>query len=177
MRQALVVQLVQQPQDGSADTAVRLALAPSYVTYLPPAIDRVADFFRTEQARAVNGELLLARMCLSLAGRGREASAVLRRAGAGLRVQSVACRLDRERGKAREGECGSGVRCWPLRPAEAAAAGPLQVVDWLKEQSQVMKMTRKDELVAGARALLTRRPRGRRRWWTCRRWAPRRRRA
>lgn len=50
-RQALLVQLVQQPQDGSADTAVRLALAPSYVTYLPAAVERVLDFFRTEQVR------------------------------------------------------------------------------------------------------------------------------
>lgn len=45
------MQLVQAPQDGSADTAVRLALAPAYVTYLPPAVERVLDFFRTEQVR------------------------------------------------------------------------------------------------------------------------------
>ena len=43
------MQLVQAPQDGSADTAVRLALAPAYVTYLPTAVERVLDFFRTEQ--------------------------------------------------------------------------------------------------------------------------------
>ena len=115
MRQALVVQLVQQPQDGSADTAVRLALAPSYVTYLPPAIDRVADFFRTEQARAVNGELLLARMCLSLAGRGREASAVLRRASGGLRG-AKRCLQARHR----EGQ-GEGRRVRERRPLLAPA--------------------------------------------------------
>ena len=55
--QALLVQLVQAPQDGSADTAVRLALAPAYVTYLPPAVERVLDFFRTEQVLSTSAGL------------------------------------------------------------------------------------------------------------------------
>ncbi|KAK9834254.1 hypothetical protein WJX81_000411 [Elliptochloris bilobata] len=76
-RQALLVQLVQAPQDGSADTAVRLALAPSYVTYLPAAVERVLDFFRTEQA-------------VDLSALGAQAAAGVERARAAAREQLAA---------------------------------------------------------------------------------------
>ena len=39
----------QRPQDGSADAAVHLILAPSYVTYSAATVERVMDFFRTEE--------------------------------------------------------------------------------------------------------------------------------
>jgi hypothetical protein len=47
--QALELEYVQKPQDGSADAVLRLALAPSYVTYHRVTIDRVSHFFRSEK--------------------------------------------------------------------------------------------------------------------------------
>lgn len=49
--QALELEYVQKPQDGSADAVLHLALAPSYVTYHRRTIDRVTHFFHTEKVR------------------------------------------------------------------------------------------------------------------------------
>ena len=46
---AMEVELVQAPQDGSADTIVKLVLAPSYITYHAATVQRLVDFFHTEQ--------------------------------------------------------------------------------------------------------------------------------
>ena len=43
------VELVQAPQDGSADTVLHLALAPSYITYNAASIKRVSDFFASQK--------------------------------------------------------------------------------------------------------------------------------
>ena len=48
-QQAMRLAYTQRPQDGSADAAVHLTLAPSYVTYSAATVDRVADFFRTDE--------------------------------------------------------------------------------------------------------------------------------
>ncbi len=47
--QAMRLQYIQHPQDESADAAVHLNLAPSYVTYNPVAVQRVMDFFKTDE--------------------------------------------------------------------------------------------------------------------------------
>ena len=47
--QAMRLQFIQHPQDESADAAVHLNLAPSYVTYNPVAVQRVMEFFKTEE--------------------------------------------------------------------------------------------------------------------------------
>lgn len=47
---AFRLQLVQQPQDGSADACLSLELAPSYVTYNAAAVEGVSRFFATSQA-------------------------------------------------------------------------------------------------------------------------------
>jgi hypothetical protein len=44
------LRLLRNPQDGSCDLLVQLAVAPSYVTYNNAAIADVAGFFRTEEA-------------------------------------------------------------------------------------------------------------------------------
>jgi len=43
------IHLIKHPQDGSADYIVRLAVAPSYVTYNRLAISEVADFFKSDR--------------------------------------------------------------------------------------------------------------------------------
>ncbi|KAK9815130.1 hypothetical protein WJX73_008307 [Symbiochloris irregularis] len=48
-RNALEVELVQAPQDGSADTTINLALAPSFITYHASTVQRLQDMFHTEQ--------------------------------------------------------------------------------------------------------------------------------
>jgi hypothetical protein len=73
-QQAMRLALTQRPQDGSADAAVHLILAPSYVTYSPATVARVADFFRTDEVGCLfrnsclaealsNGATLLRRGC------------------------------------------------------------------------------------------------------------------
>ncbi|KAK9908805.1 hypothetical protein WJX75_003140 [Coccomyxa subellipsoidea] len=47
--QAMRLQFIQHPQDESTDAAVYLNLAPSYVTYNPVAVQRVMEFFKTEE--------------------------------------------------------------------------------------------------------------------------------
>lgn len=46
---ALELELVQNPQDGSADTAVSLALSSSYITYSAATLQRLQDFFHVEE--------------------------------------------------------------------------------------------------------------------------------
>jgi hypothetical protein len=46
---ALAVRMLRNPQDGSADLQLHVAMAPSYVTYSPAAVQDVVDFFRSEQ--------------------------------------------------------------------------------------------------------------------------------
>jgi hypothetical protein len=46
---AVSVHLLKHPQDGSADYSVKLAVAPSYVTYNRVAISEVADFFKSDR--------------------------------------------------------------------------------------------------------------------------------
>ena len=48
-KQALDVEFVLKPQDGSADTVLNVVLAPSFVTYNPATVDRILDFFKTDQ--------------------------------------------------------------------------------------------------------------------------------
>ena len=48
-RNALEVELVQAPQDGSADTVINLALAPSFITYHSSTVQRLTDLLHTEQ--------------------------------------------------------------------------------------------------------------------------------
>lgn len=43
------LEITQHPQDESADAAVHMALSPSYVTYNPVTVQRVMDFFKTEE--------------------------------------------------------------------------------------------------------------------------------
>ncbi len=43
---AISVHVVRKPQDGSADLAVGLLVAPSYVTYNKAAIEDIAGFFK-----------------------------------------------------------------------------------------------------------------------------------
>ncbi len=47
------LQFIQHPQDESADAAVHLNLAPSYVTYNAVAVQRVMAFFRTEEVSLI----------------------------------------------------------------------------------------------------------------------------
>lgn len=47
---AMSLRLLRNPQDGSADLLVQLALAPSYVTYNNTAIQDVMEFFKSEEA-------------------------------------------------------------------------------------------------------------------------------
>lgn len=48
-KNAMEVELIQAPQDGSADTIVNLVLAPSYITYHAATVERLLGFFHTEQ--------------------------------------------------------------------------------------------------------------------------------
>ena len=54
-QQAMKLAYTQRPQDGSADAAVHLILAPSYVTYSAATVDRVMDFFRTDEVGGCTG--------------------------------------------------------------------------------------------------------------------------
>lgn len=47
---AMSLRVLRNPQDGSADLLVQLALAPSYVTYNNTAIQDVVEFFKSEDA-------------------------------------------------------------------------------------------------------------------------------
>ena len=47
--QAMRLEYIQHPQDESSDAAVHFVLAPSYVTYNAATIQRVQDFFKSEQ--------------------------------------------------------------------------------------------------------------------------------
>lgn len=47
---AMSLRLLRNPQDGSCDLLVQLAVAPSYVTYNHAALAEVAGFFRPEEA-------------------------------------------------------------------------------------------------------------------------------
>lgn len=49
LQHALTLSLKQHPQDESADLALDLKLAPSYVTYHAAAVQRVLNFFKSEQ--------------------------------------------------------------------------------------------------------------------------------
>ena len=49
---ALEVEFVQAPQDGSADTVLHLALAPSYITYNAASIKRISGFFASQKVLA-----------------------------------------------------------------------------------------------------------------------------
>lgn len=49
-QRALQLGLVQNPQDGSADTAISVALSSSYITYSAATLERLQCFFRTEEA-------------------------------------------------------------------------------------------------------------------------------
>ncbi len=46
---ALQLAIVQNPQDGSADTAISLELSSSYITYSAAMLQRLQDFFHVEQ--------------------------------------------------------------------------------------------------------------------------------
>ena len=48
-RRALDVAFVRRPQDALADARLRVSLAPSFVTWAPRALRRVAAFFRPER--------------------------------------------------------------------------------------------------------------------------------
>ena len=48
---ALHLELVQKPQDGSADASVSLALSSSYIVYTAPTVERLQNFFRVEKVR------------------------------------------------------------------------------------------------------------------------------
>ena len=48
--QALAVRYIQKPQDGHADTVVKVSFSPSYVTYNPVTIQNVQSFFNTGEA-------------------------------------------------------------------------------------------------------------------------------
>lgn len=48
-RRALQLGLVQNPQDGSADTAISLTLSSSYITYSAAMLARLKDFFATKE--------------------------------------------------------------------------------------------------------------------------------
>lgn len=54
-KNALQVECITSPQDGSADTIVKLALAPSYITYHAATVQRLMHFFHTEQASNAGG--------------------------------------------------------------------------------------------------------------------------
>lgn len=43
------VKYVHKPQDESADAKVWVALSPSYITYNPATIQRVQDYFKSEE--------------------------------------------------------------------------------------------------------------------------------
>jgi vacuolar protein sorting-associated protein 13A/C len=47
---AMALRLLHNPQDNSADVLVRLAVAPSYVTYNNAAMQAIANFFKSEEA-------------------------------------------------------------------------------------------------------------------------------
>ena len=51
---ALQLELVQKPQDGSADAALSLALSSSYIMYSAAALERLQAFFHTEQVRLLS---------------------------------------------------------------------------------------------------------------------------
>ena len=52
--QAMRLEFIQHPQDGNSDAAVHFVLAPSYVTYNAATIQRVQEFFRTEEVRIMS---------------------------------------------------------------------------------------------------------------------------
>lgn len=47
--QAIVVKFVQKPQDARADTVVDLSIAPSFILYNAKTLERVQEFFHTEE--------------------------------------------------------------------------------------------------------------------------------
>lgn len=51
-QRALQLGIVQNPQDGSADTAISLALSSSYITYSAATLERLQDFFHTEEVHS-----------------------------------------------------------------------------------------------------------------------------
>ena len=48
-KQAMDIEFILKPQDGRADTVVNVVLAPSYVTYNGKTVQRIVDFFHTEE--------------------------------------------------------------------------------------------------------------------------------
>lgn len=46
---AVSLHVLKHPQDGAADFVVRLAVAPSYVTYNRRALNEVSDFFKSDR--------------------------------------------------------------------------------------------------------------------------------
>lgn len=48
-QRALQLGLMQNPQDGSADTAISLTLSSSYITYSAATLARLKDFFSTKE--------------------------------------------------------------------------------------------------------------------------------
>ena len=46
---------MQAPQDGSADTVLHLALAPSYITYNAASIKRISGFFASQKVHGRPG--------------------------------------------------------------------------------------------------------------------------
>lgn len=47
--QAMAAKFVQKPQDGRADTVVELSIAPSFITYNAKTLERVMEFFHSEE--------------------------------------------------------------------------------------------------------------------------------
>lgn len=50
---ALQIDLVHKPQDASADAAISTALSSSYIVYRAAALERLQQFFHTEQVRGM----------------------------------------------------------------------------------------------------------------------------
>ena len=66
---AVQLGIVQNPQDGSADTAISLALSSSFITYSPATLQRLQDFFHIEEVSSLRCTVLVlpmscGRLCL-----------------------------------------------------------------------------------------------------------------
>ena len=49
LKQALDLEFILKPQDGSADSVLNLNLAPSFITYNKGAVEKISKFFQVEQ--------------------------------------------------------------------------------------------------------------------------------
>ena len=49
LTKAMTLEFIQKPQDGRADTVLNFDMAPSFIMYNARTLERVTDFFQSEQ--------------------------------------------------------------------------------------------------------------------------------